>query len=126
MVVLLLGPVAIYVAFLPLIAILGIVVLINVLQVRRLSTLTTRLFEPGKQPATEADPIELLKLTTFMQDKRPTWLPEFLRSWDFLPEFMRSLEPLDRSAFGSPRGVPSGQKSAAKLKNIPFHSIADL
>ena len=50
MVDMLLGPVAIYVAFLPLIAILGIVVLINVLQVRRLSTLETRLFESGKQP----------------------------------------------------------------------------
>ena len=55
------GPVAIYVAFLPLLAALAVVVLINVLQ-----------------------------------EKRSEWLPRFLRSWDFLPEFMRSLDPLDR------------------------------
>ena len=57
----LIGPVAIYVAFLPLLALLAIVVLINVLQ-----------------------------------EKRPKSLPRSLRDWDFLPEFMRSLDPLDR------------------------------
>ena len=57
----LIGPIAIYIAFLPLLAILVVVVLINVLQ-----------------------------------QKKPEWLPEILRDWDFLPEFMRSLDPLDR------------------------------
>ena len=57
----LIGTVAIYVAFLPLLAVLAIVVLINVLQ-----------------------------------KKRPKWLPAFLRDWYFLPEVMRSLDPLDR------------------------------
>merc|ERR1712117_540918 len=57
----LIGPVAIYVAFLPLLVLLGAVVLVNVLQ-----------------------------------DRRPKWLPEVLRDWDFLPEFMRSLDPIDR------------------------------
>ena len=57
----LIGPIAIYIAFLPLLAVLAVVVLINVLQ-----------------------------------QKKPQWLPEILRDWDFLPEFMRSLDPLDR------------------------------
>ncbi|KAJ8036095.1 Sodium-dependent phosphate transport protein 2A [Holothuria leucospilota] len=30
-----------------------------------------------------------------LQSKRPHWLPEKLRNWSFLPEWMRSLKPLD-------------------------------
>jgi len=33
---------------------------------------------------------------TFMQGRRPGLLPPFLRSWNFLPECLRSLEPYDR------------------------------
>ena len=35
-------------------------------------------------------------LVNILQDRRPKWLPEVLRDWDFLPEFMRSLDPIDR------------------------------
>lgn len=31
-----------------------------------------------------------------LQKHRPQWLPERMRTWDFLPLWMRSLEPLDR------------------------------
>ena len=30
-----------------------------------------------------------------LQERRPKWLPEWLRTWDFLPLWMRSLDPLD-------------------------------
>ena len=33
-----------------------------------------------------------------MQSKRPGWLPNRLRSWEWLPETCRSLEPYDRVA----------------------------
>lgn len=35
-------------------------------------------------------------IVKILQRKRPNWLPEILRTWDFLPEFMRSLKPYDR------------------------------
>jgi sodium-dependent phosphate cotransporter len=30
-----------------------------------------------------------------MQQKKPSWLPPFLRNWEFLPLWMRSLKPID-------------------------------
>jgi solute carrier family 34 (sodium-dependent phosphate cotransporter) len=35
-------------------------------------------------------------IVNIIQSKRPNWLPEFLRSWDFLPLPLHSLEPYDR------------------------------
>jgi sodium-dependent phosphate cotransporter len=37
-------------------------------------------------------------LINIIQDKRPKWLPKWLRNWDFLPLWMRSFDPLDRCA----------------------------
>merc|ERR1711962_919683 len=34
-------------------------------------------------------------VVNLMQDKCPKYLPKILRTWDFLPLWMRSLEPLD-------------------------------
>lgn len=31
-----------------------------------------------------------------VQSKKPELLPMFLRNWNFLPEWMRSLDPIDR------------------------------
>ena len=31
-----------------------------------------------------------------LQNKKPNWLPKVLRTWDFLPEPLRSLEPYDK------------------------------
>ena len=45
-------------------------------------------------------PVALLIITasvvTKMQEKFPDYLPEKLRSWDFLPEPLHSLDPYDR------------------------------
>jgi len=38
----------------------------------------------------------LIALINVMQKRRPHLLPEKLRSWDFLPLYLRSLEPVDR------------------------------
>ena len=38
----------------------------------------------------------LILLINIVQKQRPKYLPEILRNWDFLPEFMHSLKPLDR------------------------------
>lgn len=35
-------------------------------------------------------------VVNILQNQRPNWLPAVLRSWDFLPLFMRSLQPYDR------------------------------
>ncbi len=35
-------------------------------------------------------------IVNVLQRKKPNWLPARLRTWDFLPEPLRSLEPLDR------------------------------
>ena len=40
--------------------------------------------------------IVTILITNLLQDKKPEWLPGFLRTWEFLPETLRSLEPLDR------------------------------
>jgi len=44
----------------------------------------------------------LIIIINVVQSSSPSFLPPFLRSWDFLPEWMRSLDPLDRtiSRFG--------------------------
>ena len=31
-----------------------------------------------------------------LQSKKPQWLPEQLKNWDFLPIWMHSLDPLDK------------------------------
>ena len=31
-----------------------------------------------------------------IQSKKPQWLPEKLKNWDFLPIWMHSLDPLDK------------------------------
>jgi len=44
-------------------------------------------------------PVLLLAITVavinLIQNTRPQWLPSFLQNWDFLPVWMRSLQPLD-------------------------------
>ena len=40
--------------------------------------------------------IVAILVINLLQDKRPGWLPSFLRTWEFLPEPLRSLAPLDR------------------------------
>ena len=40
--------------------------------------------------------IFLIIVINVLQDKRPNWLPKFLRTWEFLPKPLRSLEPYDR------------------------------
>ncbi len=39
----------------------------------------------------------LVVVINVLQEKRPTALPEKLKNWDFLPEPLRSLDPLDRA-----------------------------
>jgi sodium-dependent phosphate cotransporter len=39
-------------------------------------------------------------IVNVLQTKKPTMLPEVLRTWAFLPEFMRSLKPFDRVVCG--------------------------
>merc|ERR1719192_1357591 len=39
-------------------------------------------------------------VVNIMQSKCPQYLPRVLRSWDFLPLFMHSLEPYDRVITG--------------------------
>jgi len=34
-------------------------------------------------------------IVNLLQNKKPELLPEFLRTWHFLPHFMRSLKPYD-------------------------------
>jgi len=48
-----------------------------------------------------------ITLVNVLQAKRPEWLPEILRSWEFLPLWCRSLEPMDRLIC-----YPMGQKMA--------------
>ena len=38
----------------------------------------------------------IIGLINLLQSKRPQWLPDFLKTWEFLPEPLRSLEPMDR------------------------------
>lgn len=38
----------------------------------------------------------IIIIINVLQRKRPSMLPEFLRDWNWLPEFMHSLDPLDR------------------------------
>ena len=38
-------------------------------------------------------------LINIAQSKRPDWLPTKLKTWEFLPLWMRSLQPLDRLDF---------------------------
>jgi len=45
-----------------------------------------------------------IALINKLQKHRPLWLPAKLRTWDFLPVYLRSLEPLDRVVCG-PIGI---------------------
>jgi sodium-dependent phosphate cotransporter len=38
----------------------------------------------------------IIAIIKVLQNKKPQWLPKKLQNWKFLPEFMRSLAPLDR------------------------------
>ena len=38
----------------------------------------------------------LIVIINVMQEKKPKWLPQILRNWDFLPIWMHSLEPIDK------------------------------
>ena len=40
----------------------------------------------------------IILIINAMQRKCPQYLPKLLRSWDFLPLWMHSLKPMDRSA----------------------------
>lgn len=39
--------------------------------------------------------VSIVLIISLLQRKRSEWLPEFLRTWKFLPIWMRSLEPMD-------------------------------
>lgn len=75
------GSIAIYVGLMPLLAILVISMSITVVQVNMSSRCLANFKVWGLGP---------------WQKKYPKVLPKILRSWDFLPEFMRSLAPYDR------------------------------
>ena len=40
--------------------------------------------------------ILFIAIVNMLQKRRPKWLPPILRSWEILPECLRSLEPMDR------------------------------
>lgn len=40
--------------------------------------------------------LAFVTIVNVLQKRKPEWLPEKLKNWDFLPRWMRSLEPLDR------------------------------
>jgi len=40
--------------------------------------------------------IAFITIVNILQAKKPQWLPPILRTWDFLPLWMRSLQPMDR------------------------------
>ena len=42
--------------------------------------------------------LAIIIIINIMQSKKPDWLPRMLRSWEWLPETCRSLEPYDRVA----------------------------
>jgi len=54
-------------------------------------------------------------VVNYLQAKRPEALPEKLRTWEWLPIWMRSLEPLDR-VLCKPLGKSCGQCCPAKAK----------
>ena len=39
--------------------------------------------------------VVVVALVNLLQNKKPSWLPPFLRDWSFLPLWMRSLKPID-------------------------------
>ncbi|XP_074652283.1 sodium-dependent phosphate transport protein 2A-like [Tubulanus polymorphus] len=60
-----------------------------------------------------------------LQSKRPDWLPKILRSWHFLPEWMRSLAPLDRllkSVCCCCRGDGCGRQRKPSARRATFDS----
>ncbi|KAF2352166.1 Sodium-dependent phosphate transport protein [Trinorchestia longiramus] len=44
----------------------------------------------------------IIGIINFIQNKRPSLLPEFLRDWEFMPLPLRSLEPYDKAATSLP------------------------
>ncbi|KAF2353636.1 hypothetical protein FHG87_015609 [Trinorchestia longiramus] len=44
----------------------------------------------------------IIGIINFIQNKRPSLLPEFLRDWEFMPLPLRSLEPYDKAATSFP------------------------
>ncbi len=79
----LLGPVAIYVGFVPLFLLLVTIIIINVIQVLIWNYCTS----PQRRVNT---------YLILVQTKKPEILPNVMKDWSFLPEWMRSLEPYDR------------------------------
>ena len=75
------GPIAMYVGLMPLFAILVISISVTAVQVNMSSSCLANFKFWGLGP---------------WQNKYPKVLPKTMRSWDFLPEFMRSLAPYDR------------------------------
>jgi sodium-dependent phosphate cotransporter len=66
-----------------------------------------------------------------LQARRPQWLPAKLRSWDWLPEPMRSLRPYDVHVFGPLSRVcscclKSSKMKSVDLKNIQMAKVAEL
>ena len=39
----------------------------------------------------------VVALVNVLQKRKPTWLPKTLRTWEWMPLWMRSLEPMDRA-----------------------------
>ena len=58
-----------------------------------------------------------------IQNKRPLWLPIFLRSWDFLPKPVRSLEPYDKILFSCFR---NSRISSAKVQPLDEESQSSI
>jgi len=54
----------------------------------------------------------VIAVINLLQAKKPELLPEKLRTWEFLPPYLRSLEPMDRLIC-----LPMGQWMA---KTMPF------
>ena len=66
-----------------------------------------------------------------LQARRPQWLPAKLRSWEWLPEPMRSLRPYDVHVFGPLSRVcscclKSSKMKSVDLKNIQMAKVAEL
>ena len=67
--------------------------------------------------------ILLISITNTMQEKCPHKLPLILRTWDFLPKPLRSLEPLDRvfSKLNCFKGTQSVSENNRHMEVVVMH-----
>ncbi len=57
-------------------------------------------------------------LINFLQSKMPTFLPKVLRNWEFLPNYMTSLEPVDKVVNDLKSSI---RKNSSKFAEILFN-----